>query len=80
MATFIINHSLDTPLVGHATLMTNSSDKLSRAATMDDLSESVFGCEVLLAFLPKVPHTEKSCEFISGEEMGHISLNQNQIK
>uniref|UniRef100_A0A0K2TN87 Uncharacterized protein n=1 Tax=Lepeophtheirus salmonis TaxID=72036 RepID=A0A0K2TN87_LEPSM len=53
--------------------MSNSSDKLSHAATIEEISESTFGYDVLLDYLFKVPHIEKSSRFKSCEE-GGISL------
>uniref|UniRef100_A0A0K2UF78 Uncharacterized protein n=1 Tax=Lepeophtheirus salmonis TaxID=72036 RepID=A0A0K2UF78_LEPSM len=42
--------------------MTNTYDKLSHAATMEDFDES-FGCEVLLVSLSKVTRIEMSTVF-----------------
>uniref|UniRef100_A0A0K2U263 Uncharacterized protein n=1 Tax=Lepeophtheirus salmonis TaxID=72036 RepID=A0A0K2U263_LEPSM len=54
-------------------LMSNSSDKLSHAASMEDFSESYLG--VRSCWFP----SPKSSGFKSGEEGGHVSLDQSAM-
>ena len=55
-----------------------STDILSHSCVMTAFRLSIFGCEVLLTLLSKMPQTAKSSRFTSGDEgrpkIGHVLL------